>query len=61
MLYGGDDVSGAEWDTRSWHSRTSAREALFWLAVDAALRLAGLGLCTASSSPHSFSHGIPSC
>jgi uridine phosphorylase len=40
MLYGGDDVSGEAWDTRNWHSRTSAREALFWLAVDAALRLA---------------------
>ncbi len=39
MLYGGDDVSGEEWDTRSWHSRTSAREALFWLAVEAAQRL----------------------
>ena len=41
MLYGGDDVSGEQWDTRNWHSRTSAREALFWLAVDAALRMAG--------------------
>ncbi len=40
MLYGGDDVSGEEWDTRNWHTRTSAREALFWLSVDAALRLA---------------------
>jgi uridine phosphorylase len=41
MLYGGDDVSGETWDTRNWHSRTTAREALFWLAVDAALRMAG--------------------
>ena len=39
LLYGGDDVSGDAWDTRNWHSCTSAREALFWLAVDAALRL----------------------
>lgn len=41
MLYGGDDVSGEEWDTRNWHKRTTAREGLFWLAVDAALRMAG--------------------
>jgi uridine phosphorylase len=40
MLYGDDDVSGEAWDTRRWHGRTPAREALFWLAVDAAGRLA---------------------
>lgn len=39
MLYGGDDVSGAEWDTRQWHSRTSVREGLFWLAAEACLEL----------------------
>lgn len=43
MLYGGDDVSGEEWDTRNWHRRTSAREALFWLAVEAALRMPAEG------------------
>ncbi|OQA46696.1 MAG: Purine nucleoside phosphorylase DeoD-type [Chloroflexi bacterium ADurb.Bin325] len=37
MLYGGDDVSGAEWDHRDWHRRTTLRERLFWLAVEAAI------------------------
>jgi uridine phosphorylase len=39
ILYGGDDVSGQEWDSRHWQKRTSTREKLFWLAAEAALRL----------------------
>jgi uridine phosphorylase len=39
MLYGGDDVSGADWDNREWHKRGSIRENLFWLAAEAALEL----------------------
>jgi uridine phosphorylase len=39
MLYGGDDVSGGEWDSRGWHSRAEVRENLFWLAAEACLRL----------------------
>jgi uridine phosphorylase len=39
MLYGGDDVSGGEWDSRQWSERTSVREKLFWLAVEACLTL----------------------
>jgi purine-nucleoside phosphorylase len=39
MLYGGDDVSGGEWDSRGWYSRASVREKLFWLAVEACLAL----------------------
>lgn len=39
MLYGGDDVSGGEWDSRGWHSRAEVRENLFWLAVEACLEL----------------------
>jgi len=39
MLYGGDDVSGNEWDSRHWHSRASIREKLFWLAAEACLNL----------------------
>lgn len=39
MLYGGDDVSGGDWDSREWHSRTAIREHLFWLAAEACLRL----------------------
>ena len=39
MLYGGDDVSGAEWDTRRWNKRMSVRERLFWLAAEACLAI----------------------
>jgi uridine phosphorylase len=39
MLYGGDDVSGEEWDHREWHKRRSVREDLLWLAAEACLLL----------------------
>ena len=39
MLYGGDDVSGDEWDRRDWSNRTTIREKLFWLAAEACLSL----------------------
>ncbi len=39
ILYGGDDLSCAEWDERSWQSRTAIREKLFWLCADAVLTL----------------------
>lgn len=39
LLYGGDDVSGEEWDKRGWKSRTGVRERLFWLSCEACLRL----------------------
>ena len=39
MLYGGDDVSGGEWDSRGWHSQAEVRENLFWLAAEACLAL----------------------
>ncbi len=39
LLYGGDDVSGNEWDSRHWNSHTSIREKLFWLAAEACLLL----------------------
>jgi len=38
-LYGGDDLSGAEWDNRDWQSREKIRESLFWLCADACLTL----------------------
>lgn len=38
-LYGGDDLSGTEWDHRHWASRTEIRESLFWLCADACLKL----------------------
>jgi len=34
ILYGGDDVSGEKWDSRSWSKRVDIRENLFWLAVE---------------------------
>jgi uridine phosphorylase len=39
VLYAGDDLSGLEWDRREWQSRSEIRERLFWLVVDACLRL----------------------
>jgi uridine phosphorylase len=38
-LYGGDDVGGANWDSREWNAQASVREKLFWLAVEACLDL----------------------
>jgi len=39
VLYGGDDLSGAEWDNRAWQSRKDIRENLFWLSAEACLTL----------------------
>lgn len=39
VLYGGDDLSGAVWDNRSWQSRMDIRHSLFWLSADACLEL----------------------
>jgi len=39
VLYGGDDLSGDEWDHRDWTSRSDVREILFWLAAEACLGL----------------------
>ena len=39
VLYGGDDLSGAEWDARGWQSRQDVRERLFWLCADACLSI----------------------
>ncbi len=38
MLYGGDDVAAEEWSHRHWTTH-DVRETLFWLAVDACMRL----------------------
>jgi uridine phosphorylase len=46
LLYGGDDVSGAEWDSRHWDKSTSARERVFWLAVEACLDLPSVGMAS---------------
>lgn len=39
VLYGGDDLSGTDWDNRGWQSRKEVRENLFWLCADACLSL----------------------
>jgi uridine phosphorylase len=39
VLYGGDDLSGIQWDNRLWQSRAEIRESLFWLCADACLSL----------------------
>jgi uridine phosphorylase len=38
ILYGGDDLSGPEWDARQWTTH-AIREELFWLAAEACLAL----------------------
>ena len=35
VLYGGDDLSGAQWDNRRWQSREAVRDSLFWLCAEA--------------------------
>jgi uridine phosphorylase len=39
VLYGGDDLSGPDWDDRGWRSRKEIRENLFWLSAEACLGL----------------------
>lgn len=39
LLYGGDDVSGIEWDPREFGQKIPARDTLFWLSVEACLRM----------------------
>ncbi len=39
LVYGGDLVVPEGWDKRDWINRGSVRELLFWLAVEAVLRL----------------------
>jgi uridine phosphorylase len=39
ILYGGDDVSGEDWDCRRWETRRTVREELFWMAAEACLLL----------------------
>lgn len=40
ILYGGDDISGDEWDKRDWiKGQASARGKLFWIAAEAVMKL----------------------
>jgi uridine phosphorylase len=43
VLYGGDDLSGSEWNNRAWQSRDEIREYLFWLCADACLAITEAG------------------
>ncbi|MEM1370086.1 MAG: nucleoside phosphorylase [Cyanobacteria bacterium P01_H01_bin.15] len=39
ILYGGDNLSGEEWEHRNWQSKSEIRESLFWLCADVCLSL----------------------
>lgn len=39
ILYGGDDLSGEQWDSRSWASRSEIQRNLVELSLEAVLRL----------------------
>ena len=39
LVYGGDLVVPEGWDKRGWHERTDDRHRMFWLAVEACVRL----------------------
>ncbi len=39
VLYGGDDLSGASWDTRDWQLKNEIRNDLFWLCAEACLAI----------------------
>ncbi len=39
LLYGGDDLSGVEWDHRDWQGQTAVRRMMFEVSIDACLRL----------------------
>jgi uridine phosphorylase len=39
ILYAGDSLAGEVWDHRDWVHADDAREALFWLAMDAAAEM----------------------
>ena len=54
MLYGGDDVSGDEWDDRDWVNRKPIRERLFWLAAEACLGIRDQGLVMVLVSPDRY-------
>ncbi|MBG7609612.1 MAG: nucleoside phosphorylase, partial [Anaerolineae bacterium] len=34
ILYGGDNLSGEQWDNRNWQAKSDIRESLFWLCAD---------------------------
>lgn len=38
ILYGGDDLSGEEWDKRGWHGREDVRSSLIGIAKDLLIR-----------------------
>jgi uridine phosphorylase len=49
LLYAGDSLAGEAWDHRDWVQAHDAREALFWLAMDAVASLPTQPLATAGN------------
>jgi len=39
LLYGGDDVSGSDWDSREWYKRSDVRETMFEVAIEACMEI----------------------
>jgi uridine phosphorylase len=44
LLYGGDDLGGAQWDDRDWHGQWNVREKLTFLAAEIAVRLTAMAV-----------------
>lgn len=42
ILFSADSLVGGAWDSRSWNHAEDVHETVFWLAMDAAVRLAAL-------------------
>jgi len=42
ILFGADSLAGEAWDSRAWPTAAAVHEAMFWWAMDAAVRLAEL-------------------
>lgn len=42
IVFSADSLAGQEWDHRSWNHAVDVHEAMFWVAMDAAVRLAEL-------------------
>lgn len=53
ILYGGDDVSGIEWDRRGWDGHAAVRARLLHLAAQACLRIPAATDAQRTSEPAS--------
>jgi uridine phosphorylase len=41
IMYGGDDLTKENWDSRNWQNKKDMREFLFWLCADILIRMEG--------------------